>query len=125
MTSRLLQLEELKKRNFSEMERLILDILAPAITTATQEAAAEAATQLDAWCPPLDQHNEVQEYMWAIWEIMTDVAGSYEVKPDAQQGIIHILQALKQIPKGHVDVYGVCRFLVCFPFTLYYVGAVY
>lgn len=121
MTSGLLQLEALKERDLSEIHHQILNIIAYGITTGTQEAATEAAVQLDALCPPLDQYQDAQDYMWAIWEMMMDVAGSYEVAPDVQQGVIRILQVLQQIAKGDVNIYGVCC-LVCSPFALDFIG---
>lgn len=114
----LLRLEALKERDLSEIQHQILQILVPGIITTTREAAAESAIQLDALSPPLDQYQDAQDYMWAIWEIMMDIAGSYDVKPSIQQGVIRIIEELQQIAKGDVAIYGVCLF-ICFPFTSY------
>ncbi|KAI3392493.1 hypothetical protein diail_5658, partial [Diaporthe ilicicola] len=102
----LLQLETLKERDFSEVQTQILDVLAYAINAATDEAATEAAIQLDALCPPLDQYPDAQDYMWAIWEIIMDAAESHDVTNEIQEGMIRTLQALQQIAKGDMDIYG-------------------
>lgn len=108
-SNHLLQLkvwQKRKKKELSEVQLQILDVVAYGI--ATEEAAEEAATQLDAWCPPLDQDPNAKNYIWAIWDLVTYIVESHEVTSEMQDGVIRLLHTLQQIPKGTVNAFGVC-----------------
>lgn len=107
----LFQLDVWQRRELSETQRCILDVIAYGVTT--DEAATEAATQLDAWCPPLDQDPDARNYIWAICDLVMYIVESHEVTPDIQEGVIRILRALQQIPKGTVNVFGACCTVSC------------
>ena len=85
--SDLFQLKTIQPRNFSERETSVLDLFASTIQSATLETAAEAARQLDFSCPLLDpEKNEVEAYLWTIWKVMAELAGS----PDVMRSILII-----------------------------------
>jgi hypothetical protein len=109
--SGLFQLKSIQQRSFSEQETNILNLLGSVMYPATPETAMEAARQLDFFCPPLDPGNEeVEPYLWAIWEVMAEVAGSPEVTTEIHVWLVDIFQSLVLCAKGNVVVWGVSTF---------------
>lgn len=91
----------------SEQEVYILNALNLAIHPATWETAKEAARLLDATCPPLDQHEEILNYLWMIWDIMTDIARSPDVESAVQESLIRVLESLRFFSRGDLTFWGV------------------
>lgn len=111
----LLQLELLKKLDLSDTEIRILDILAYDILAydiraTSWETASEAASYLDALCPPLEQRKEAEGYFYLIWSLITDIATSHDVTKETQTHLINTLSALQQCAKGEIDIWGVSVF---------------
>ncbi|KAL2877861.1 hypothetical protein SGCOL_006809 [Colletotrichum sp. CLE4] len=100
------QMERLKKLDLSVVEVQILDILAYDIRAATWETATEAASSLDTQCPRLEQRKEAESYFYVIWDLMTDIATSFDVTKETQDHLINILLALQQCAKGEIDIWG-------------------
>ncbi|KAK1699906.1 hypothetical protein BDP55DRAFT_723530 [Colletotrichum godetiae] len=100
------QMERLKKLDLSVVEVQILDILAYDIRAATWETATEAASSLDTLCPRLEQRKEAESYFYVIWDLMTDIATSFDVTKETQDHLIGILLALQQCAKGEIDIWG-------------------
>ncbi len=99
------QLERIRRRELSDQEREILNVFAHATRPGVlqADAAVEAARQLDALCSPLDQDKNAKDYIWAIWDIMLDVAGSPEVHDQVHHCLVSVLQELKLIAKGQLN----------------------
>jgi hypothetical protein len=74
---------------------------------APPETTAEAARQLDYFCPPLETRKEASNYFWATWEILIDIARSPEVTPEAHERLVGIVECLGQCAKGEMVVWGV------------------
>ncbi|EPE34941.1 hypothetical protein GLAREA_10636 [Glarea lozoyensis ATCC 20868] len=72
----------------------------------SEAAAVEAAQQLDAWCPPVDQTEEANDFLWNLWEVMLDIARSPEVTTEVHIGLIRILENLRPFARGMLSVYG-------------------
>ncbi len=104
-TNDLAQLERIRRRELSEQEREILNVFALAIRPGVLQAdgAVEAARQLDALCPPLDQNKNAKDYIWAVWDIMLDIAGSPDVQDQVHHCLVSVLQELALIAKGQLN----------------------
>ena len=104
------QLERIRRRVLSKQEKEILNVFALAICdldsetpNAAAEAAREAARRLDALCPPLEHEKDAKDYIWAIWDIMLDVAGSPDIQDQVHHSLVSILRELKLIAKGQLN----------------------
>ncbi|KAF6820949.1 hypothetical protein CSOJ01_00384 [Colletotrichum sojae] len=104
----LLQLEVIKKRMPLTDEQLaIISAFGHAMQPATEETAAEAARRLDALIPPLDEEEEIGDWLYRTWDLMVDLA----ISPDSTRHIQERLMsrspsqlrwALDKV--GHADV---------------------
>lgn len=103
----LFNLKLIKRRDLGEQETKIINAFACGVQPATEESAAEAVRQLDSYCPPLEQYDEVGDYLWMVWEILMDIVQSPDVTGEVHDQLIVILGSLWQCAKGEVDVYGV------------------
>jgi hypothetical protein len=52
---------------------------------------------------PLTEKEEAEDYFWAIWDTISDIASSLDVTSEIQEHIITTNQALTHIAKGNVD----------------------
>lgn len=102
----LTQFELIQKRgHLSQQETNILNVLTHGLQPATPENAAEAAFQLDRLCPPLGYEEEAGAYLWILWEVILDIARTPDTDNELQQGLVNILQCLKQYAtRGEVIV---------------------
>ena len=66
---------------------------------ATPEAVTEVESQLDNFCPPLEQEKEAKKYLWMLWDIMLNIATSPDVTSEIQNDLVEILQSLRRIAK--------------------------
>lgn len=101
-----LHLDLWKDEDLPDIARQIREIIARGIDSDTPKAAMETANQLDALCPPHDQASDSQDpenYMWNIWHIIMDIAGSHDVTLKMQGGIIRTIQAFQQIEERHLN----------------------
>ncbi|KAK8008386.1 hypothetical protein PG991_010937 [Apiospora marii] len=109
----LYSLQGIKGQGLSEQERAVLDILGLAMRTPTSpEAMVDAARQLDAKCPPLEEEIEFNTYVSDVWIMVVSIASSYDVSDEVQGYLIDILKALEQQPKNLLRiniVEGDCR----------------
>ncbi len=103
----LFQLELIRRRDLSAQETNILNALACGMQPATAEAAAEAARQLDSFFPPLEQVKEANDYLWAVWEVIIDIARSPDVMIQVHERLVSILENLRRCAKGDLNVWGV------------------
>jgi hypothetical protein len=103
----LFQLELIRQRDPSELDTTILNAFTRGMEPATDEAAAEAASQLDESCPPLERVKEVRNYLRRVWDVMLDIARSPDVTSQIHKRLISILESLRQIAKGDLIVYSV------------------
>lgn len=106
----LLHLELIRQNTLTEQETIILNVFARGIQPATAEAAAEAAHQFDILCPPLEQEDEANDYLWMVWRIMITVARSPDVTNEVHIRLVSILDILRQFAKGNLDVHGVSAY---------------
>lgn len=105
--SSLSQLELIRERDLSDGETNVLAAFDCAMHPARPETAAEVAQWLDYFCPPLEQEEEAQDYIWTIWETMLNVARSPDVTSEIHERLVSIVEHLRQCAKGEMDVYGV------------------
>lgn len=103
----LFHLELVRKRTLSAQETSILNAFDRGMQFDVLERAAEAARQLNNYCPPLDQEKEANAYLWMVWEIMLDIARSPDVKCEVHICLVKILEMLRQSAKGDLNVWGV------------------
>ena len=108
--SSLFHLELIRQNALTEQEIVVLNIFAHGIQSATVEAAAEAAHQFDILCPPLEQEEEANSWLWMVWRSMLTVARSPEVTKEVHIRLVGILDILGQCAKGNLNVYGVSAF---------------
>lgn len=73
----------------------------------TPEASFEVACLLDYFCPPVDETEEIGDYLWLVWDIMMDIVTSPDVTTEIQKSFVKILLALKQHAKGDTKIDGV------------------
>lgn len=107
-------LELIKQEDLTEEETAILKVFAHGIQPASPEAAGEAAHQFDISCPPLEQDEEANHYLWTVWRIMITIARSPDVRSEVHIRLVNILEILQQSAKGNLNVYGV-SFSTSFP----------
>jgi hypothetical protein len=99
----LAQLELIQKRELSEQETNILQAFSLAMRPGVPDAAAEAARQLDALCPPLERDKEARDYIWSVWDIMFDIAASPDATDEVHFSLVAVLRELAQISRGHFN----------------------
>ncbi|KAK8122649.1 hypothetical protein PG984_011319 [Apiospora sp. TS-2023a] len=101
-------LERIKERdfNFSEQEWAILDIFASALQSPTPETLADAAKQIDAKCPPLQEREDILKYVENVFEMVVYIASSPSVSGEWQGYLVDIIKALEQRSKGVVLFYN-------------------
>ncbi|KAF9873945.1 hypothetical protein CkaCkLH20_08679 [Colletotrichum karsti] len=105
--SGLFNLEQIKSRpKFSEQDVFILNTLSYGVYSPSREAAEEVAYYLDGFCPPLEEQEAANNWLWNIWDILLDVARSPDTTAEIQERLISILQALQRCAKGETKVYG-------------------
>ncbi|KAI1389652.1 uncharacterized protein F4822DRAFT_399111 [Hypoxylon trugodes] len=93
----LFQLKLIKERDSTSQDSDILNVFAYANPD-------EAAWQLDWWCPTLTEAKKAQDYLWNVWELLTDAARSPDATSEIQEQLVKILQSLVQIGKGYVPI---------------------
>lgn len=113
-SSDLFQLELIRERAMLEYEADMINMWSHAITLATQEAAAEAASLIDQSCPPSEDTEQAKEFVWLLWDIMLDISSSPDVTSDIQDCLVSVLFELKKIDRGIVRL-DLVR--ACFPPT--------
>jgi hypothetical protein len=91
----LFKLELIKKRTLSELDIAIL-------TTINRETPDEVAYELDYYCPPLTESDDVLNYLWAIWDVMFTIASSPDVTSEVHQHLMAMLQCLAKIDRGEL-----------------------
>ena len=94
------KLELIRERDVSEEETTTINALALG-------TADEAEQQLDILCPPLEEGNEAENYIWGMWGIIIDIARSPNVHEEIHERLVGILQHLKQYERGELKVYRV------------------
>lgn len=105
--SSLFHLELIRRRDTTEQEVNVLNLLARWMQPATPETAAGAAHQLDCSCPPLGQEQEANDYLWTVWEIIINIARSPDVASEVHEHLVNIMESLQQCAKGDLNVWGV------------------
>jgi hypothetical protein len=87
----------------------ILDALTLGMQPAISEGAEQAACQLDFECPPLERNKEASGYLWNIWEVMGNIAGSPSATPEIQKRLVAVLKCLQKCAKGDLRTWSVSR----------------
>lgn len=94
--------------SLSERERAVIDILGLAMRSPTSpEAMVEAARQLDAMCPSLEEEDAVETYLAEMWFLVCQIAQDCGVSDELRGCLVGIIKALGQQPKDLVYVYPV------------------
>jgi hypothetical protein len=102
-TDGLAQLELIRQRELSEQETDILHAFGLAMRPGVPDAAAEAASRLDALCPPLEGDQEAGDYIWRVWGVMFDIAASTDATDQMHSALLAVLQALEKKSRGQLD----------------------
>ncbi|KAI0836995.1 hypothetical protein F5Y06DRAFT_98480 [Hypoxylon sp. FL0890] len=98
----LFNLEVIKKKTLSPRQSDILNAFAC-------EDTANAACQIDFYCPALTEVEEAEDYLWTLWIFMIDIASSPDVTSEIHEHFVSILQDLAQIGKGDLLVWNAER----------------
>ncbi|KFX98208.1 hypothetical protein V490_02425 [Pseudogymnoascus sp. VKM F-3557] len=84
----------------------ILDALTLGMQPAMLESAEQAACQLDFACPPLESNKEASGYLWNIWEVMGNIAGSPSATIEIQKRLVVVLKCLQKCAKGDLRTWS-------------------
>lgn len=103
----LFPLAVLKEKDLSEQHKNILNTFFRGLPLATPDIAAGIAYEFDYCCPPLENEEETERYLWAIWEVMMNIAGSTEATSQIHVSLVKILEELRLFAKGDINVYRV------------------
>ncbi|KAK2773403.1 hypothetical protein CKAH01_03863 [Colletotrichum kahawae] len=103
---KILQNYKLDGRDITPEHIAVLKVFARGISAATPEAAKEAARQLNDLCPPLNQTEEANNWMYMVWLVMLDIVADIGSTDAVQEGCVRILEELVQCAKGMMDVWG-------------------
>jgi hypothetical protein len=98
----LFNLELIRQKKLLIKQTTIIATFSHGMRPATPEAVTEVASQLDNFCPPLEQEKEAKKYLWMSWDIMVNIAMSPDVTSELQNDLVEILQSLRQIAKGEL-----------------------
>ncbi|KAH0432385.1 hypothetical protein CcaCcLH18_06465 [Colletotrichum camelliae] len=64
-----------QNRDFSEQQHAIINALSIALRCdCCVDDRWEAAKKIDSLCPPSDQEENVEDWLWVLWEILIDIA---------------------------------------------------
>ncbi|KAI5458795.1 hypothetical protein BGZ63DRAFT_52314 [Mariannaea sp. PMI_226] len=98
----LFDLELIRDRSLTDQDVAILNAFSHAMRPATLETAAEAAYQLDFFCPPLEEKKEAEDYLWQVWVLMLDIAQSPGVTSEIQGRLISVAENVRRVAKGEL-----------------------
>lgn len=111
----LAQLKRIQEMNLTKQKVSILDALAHGMQPATPYAAAEVAHRLDRLCPPLQDSEEAENYLWRLWVIIIRIARSPDAGSVVQECLVRILEQVRQCVKGDLDTWVVSLHRAPFP----------
>ncbi|KAJ3958986.1 hypothetical protein N0V92_004413 [Colletotrichum tropicale] len=97
------ELEFLQDRDFSDEQLAIIGALDLSLQRDIPDAAEQAAAKIDSLCPPTDQEEEVEEWLWMLWEVFLDAVRSptfYIQGRQATGPMLDILKCLQLRAKG-------------------------
>lgn len=102
-------LDSVKRQPLSELEKPIFEILEASLQSTTPESDEIAARALDRLCPPTQTPDEVETYLWTLWELLLHVARTvpYDTDRPGQETLVAILDKLRQLQSGTVKIWGV------------------
>ncbi|KAI8263571.1 hypothetical protein K4K56_005520 [Colletotrichum sp. SAR 10_98] len=119
------ELEFLQDRDFSDEQLAIIGALDLSLQRDIPDAAEQAAAKIDSLCPPTDQEEEVEEWLWMLWEVFLDAVRSptfYIQGRQATGPMLDILKCLQLRAKGTVKIEGeeqrLWRDLPSFPYSM-------
>jgi len=101
----LFNLELIRQKELPIKETTIIATFSHGMLPATPEAVTEVASQLDHFCPPLEQEKEAKKYLWMLWDIKLNIATSPDVTSEIQNALVEILQSLQQIAKWELAIW--------------------
>lgn len=82
---------------------------APSPETNVQDASRAAAAKIDEKCPKLDSANDVEGFLFGLWERLICVACIVPYDHVGQDHLVAMLESLRSWGKGTVNIWGVSK----------------
>ncbi|KAI8308216.1 hypothetical protein K4K61_002878 [Colletotrichum sp. SAR11_59] len=67
------EIKKFRNRDFSKQQRRIIDALDLTLRPGGREAASEVAAEIDRLCPPKEEEDGVEDWLWMLWETVIDI----------------------------------------------------